>query len=278
MSIVNSRYPKSYSSPKKMFGVFIEAFYDTCNRYDNESVLTKDRYVGSYSLGEIFVPHKTTYGIGLWNESEGACNAVIYVDGGIIGKFRVKKRSEILIKRPRLYNHSLVFVSKDSDIAEVSGMIVNEELGVIKVLLSPEDLNIIDTTFCVSREPRSLNPLPHWSENNVIDSKRMFRDVPSSIKKSSSCGSKAIPETVDCTNTDNTTLTPDGVSSVGGTVSGKITSQDYLPAPYLHTYGIHYFEIKMKIGNPGRNTRFMGSVSNGDMFYDDFVYVPSSIN
>ena len=86
----------------------------------------------------IFLKHKTRYNIGILNNSEGDCLAIIYVDGEFCGKFRIDKKSSFQLERPIDKNQSFVFVSKNSELGNLTGL-SNTNLGEILVHIIPED-------------------------------------------------------------------------------------------------------------------------------------------
>lgn len=137
-------------TPRNQFGVYIHANYGLSSRentsiYDDSAncELNKSgqRYVASPVTGEINLPHNTMYGVCVWNSSLGGCNVCVYIDNQCIGDFLVASKSVITLKRSVNSNRSLIFVSASSNIAKTVKLSSGDDLGVIKVLLFPEDMS-----------------------------------------------------------------------------------------------------------------------------------------
>ena len=111
--------------PREQFRVFLEA-------YKND---VSHRFVGCGRKRLIFLPHDTSYGLGIENKTNRKCLAEIVIGEVILGVFIVFPRDTIIIKRGTKDDKSLVFISNTSDIAEHLGL-PDPKLGSDEIFVS----------------------------------------------------------------------------------------------------------------------------------------------
>ena len=172
----------------------------------------------------IYLKHGTKYNIGITNESNFNANADIFIDNQHIGSFRIPKNADnIQIERPVDVNRSFIFMSKNSDIAQLAGVnqISNRHLGIINIHLRPEDKSYHTT---------------YNTNNNTARNQGL------------SCEVDGISHTKIAKKDENMTLP-------GCTVLGKPTFQSFKLSDYMHTKGLHKYSYKLVIGNPTTNTK-----------------------
>ena len=171
----------------------------------------------------IYLKHGTKYNIGIINESNFNANADIFIDNQHIGSFRIPKNADnIQIERPVDVNRSFIFMSKNSDIAQLAGVnqISNRHLGIINIHLRPEDKSY-HTTYNIN--------------NNTARNRGL------------ACEVDGVSHTKISKKDENTTLP-------GCTLLGKPTSQSFKLSDYMYTKGLYKYSYKLVIGSPSNNT------------------------
>ena len=114
--------------PREQFRVFLEAYKDDVSH----------RFVGCGRKRLIFLPHDTSYGLGIENKTNRKCLAEIVIGEVVLGDFIIFPRATVIIKRGTKDDKSLVFISNTSDIAEQLGLPPKLGSGEIFVSLRPQ--------------------------------------------------------------------------------------------------------------------------------------------
>ena len=216
---------KISTPPKHIFQPFIKPECHCNNDLVNRNCESLAYIPNINSLSNnIYLKHGTKYNIGIINSSNFNANADIFIDNIHIGSFRIPKYADnIQIERPIDANRSFIFMSKNSDIAQLAGVnqIANTHLGIINIHNRPEDKSYHTT----------------YNTNNTVHNQGL------------SCEVDGISHTKIAKKKDENT------THLGCTVLGMPTSQTFKLSNYMHTKGLHKYSYKLVIGNPTTNTK-----------------------
>ena len=233
---------------KDQFQVFIKP-QCFCDAYLKEDTCENIAYIPSICSDDntIFLRHRTQYNIGIINSSNFEADAEIFIDGVLVGVFRVHKNStSFQLERPIDTNSSFNFVSKNSEEAFVSGINIdgNSRLGEISVYIRPEDRSY--------RYSPVYRAIPSGNGNDKLDS--ICNDeflAPPGV--ASSCKKRGVSVETDCGSLN----TPAYKSkSTGATLLGPCTTQNFQKTTSLLTKGMRIYTFKLKLGDPTKNTLF----------------------
>ena len=240
--------PDATIPSKDRFGVFISA------NYENKSL--SERYCCYDGSSNIFLNHKTPYGIGIYNGSDGEANAIIFIGSEVIGKFRVESNKCVIIKRSIKNARNFTFVSKYGNIGCQNEKQMYNDTSIVKVIIQPEDMSIPVKSYFVNQYDMTRN-LHRASEIDGLDKLDSFER----------CDNYASACNGSCSDmTDNglsrgLEVETDGSHNKkkeGITVLGNFVNQDFIPEKFpLQTRGQHMFIIHLTIGNPSENNIFM---------------------
>lgn len=215
---------KISTPPKHIFLPFIKpechCNNDLVNRYCESLAYIPN--INSLS-NNIYLKHGTKYNIGIINSSNFNANANIFIDNIHIGSFRIPKYADnIQIERPVDANRSFIFMSKNSDIAQLAGVnqIDNNHLGIINIHIRPEDKSYHTT----------------HNTNNTAHNLGL------------SCEVDGVSHTKIAKKDENMT-------TLGCTVLGRPTLQSFKLSNYMRTKGLHKYSYKLVIGDPTTNTK-----------------------
>lgn len=101
------------------------------------------------------LPNFSEYKIKLINNREARSDAIVSVDGEVIGTWRVPAFDSILIQRPANVNRKLIFIKEDSYTGKYAGVTRDDpNNGLITVVFKPE----LETLSSCFELDRSLDP------------------------------------------------------------------------------------------------------------------------
>ena len=229
---------------KDQFQVFIKP-QCFCDAYLKEESCENIAYIPSICSDDntIFLRHRTQYNIGIINSSNFEADAEIFIDGVLVGVFRVHKNStSFQLERPIETNSSFNFVSKNSEEAFVSGINIdgNSRLGEISVYIRPEDRSY--------RYSPVYRAIPSGNGNDKLDSTHNDESLaPPGV--ASSCKKKGMSVETDFSSQNKSKL-------AGATLLGPCTTQHFQKTTSLSTKGMHIYTFRLKLGNPSENTLF----------------------
>ena len=98
------------------------------------SIPEADEVEGGYAV----LKHATQYSIELRNDSSRRCDAVVRIDGGLVGIWRVDARDVIRLERPSGDTGRFTFFRADSHEAKEAALQADDSLGLISVEFRPE--------------------------------------------------------------------------------------------------------------------------------------------
>ena len=150
--------PEASVPSKDRFGVFIST------NYENKTL--SERYCCYDGSNNIFLKHKTPYGIGVYNGSDGEANAIIFIGSEVIGKFRVESKKSVIIKRSIKVARNFTFVSQYSNIACQNEKQMYNDTSIVKVIIQPEGMSIPEKSYFVNQYDMTRN----HHRSSVMDS------------------------------------------------------------------------------------------------------------
>ena len=262
---------------KDCFGIFIHA------DYKNKCV--SQRYCGQEGANKVFLNHKTPYGVGIFNGSDGQANASIYIGSEFIGKFRVESKDCILIKRSLKTPRNFTFVSQFSAIACQNDNLAHNDSAIVRVVMYPQDMSSPAPSYFVNHYDMSRNLHRsalenNWKSDSHDGSQNEIKNTKWSWKSDSHDGpqnelksakgdciigtGRGLKVENDCASTDvnngylESTLSNNFEKIKGVTVLGAHVNQNFIPERYpLRTRGHHTFILHLTIGDPSENNVFM---------------------
>ncbi len=111
------------------------------NKYYSLSILNSKNEHVPFSNGSFKLSHGTEYKVMLTNNhSSCQADAKVYIDGKLMGHFRVSTSSNVVIERPDDDQkvRKLTFFSVNSEEGRAGGLVRSPELGKIKVEIQKE--------------------------------------------------------------------------------------------------------------------------------------------
>ena len=84
--------------------------------------------------------HNTSYKVIMTNNTDLRANAILRIDGEIMGKWRLNAYSDIIIERPTHNNRKFTFVQEDSWEGKMGGIKQGDNMnGIVEVTFIPEE-------------------------------------------------------------------------------------------------------------------------------------------
>ena len=251
--------PDATIPSKDRFAVFIST------NYENKSL--SERYCCYDGSNNIFLNHKTPYGIGIFNGSDGEANAIIFIGSEIIGKFRVESNKSVIIKRSIKIARNFTFVSQYGNIACQNEKQMYNDTSIVKVIIQPEDMSIPVKSYFVNQYDMTRNlhrttPLASLdtSFDNYDFSQNKNKMYHERCDKYDTACNDSCPDMTDIGRPRGMAVETDGFhkKNDGITVLGDFVNQDFIPEKFpLQTRGQHMFILHLTIGNPSENNIFM---------------------
>ena len=238
------------------------------------------------SCNMIYLPHLSKYGVGIANLSDQSCDASLFVDNLFLGKFRISRKSDVVIERPLHTNRSLIFISQNSVISrslELNNVVDKSKYGRLKVIIWPEKKrqykvktikkSVVSNFHNRDKAHGSLSGLSlglpvetDWCGNDNIDSSITMGTAPPSDEDNITSSVSTVTATTmtpDEDNIDTSVSTITGAhngTKLGVTILGKQVSQKFVTAPCIKTGGSHTFIYDMMVGDPSRNIMYMNNL------------------
>ena len=249
---------------KEQFQVFIKP-QCFCDAYLKEDSCENIAYIPNICSDDntIFLKHRTQYSIGIINSSNFDADAEIFIDGVLVGVFRIHKNSNSFqLERPIDTNSAFTFVSKNSEEALVSGLNINENsrLGEVCVYIRPEDRSYKNSPVYRAISSGNINDKPDAICNG--DSLVRPGDVPAAACANAR-HARGVPVETDFSPPNSSSLishrhtVPAYKSkSTGATLLGPCTTQSFIKSSPLPTKGMHAFTFILRLGDPNSNTLF----------------------
>lgn len=139
----------------------------------------KENIHGAYYF---LLSHGSQYKLKLFNDHNTKCDAEIWIDDEKIGTWRINSHHDIVIERPSTINRKFVFLKENSCVANLAGINVNRNNGLIKIVFKPEreymlfnnnfDSNMGQSSFmglcannCMPKSSMSIQPLNYQFSN-----------------------------------------------------------------------------------------------------------------
>lgn len=113
-------------------------WFGSFNAFDNTEPREFDTFIRD-GFKYYTLPHNKDYAVRMINNSDLRVNAVLKIDGEIMGKWRINTFSEILIERPTHNNRKFTFVRDNSWQADMAGVKSgSSKNGLVEVTFIPE--------------------------------------------------------------------------------------------------------------------------------------------
>lgn len=165
------------------------------------------------------VPHNKEYAVRMINNSDLRVNALLKIDGEVMGRWRINKYSDILIERPAHQNRKFTFVRESSWQADMGGVNKgSDKNGLVEVTFTPEVRTIWTAN---SRNEDDSDSYYQLNESRSRSSKSNFFD-------SATPQSANIRSVLPMNNSISTNS-----YSTGATVLGNDSSQKFSDASYM---------------------------------------------
>ena len=88
--------------------------------------------------GKVILDHGTSYSIALRNRSEQMCDAIVHIDGKMVGVWRIDPQSGIRIHRPVTDTGKFTFYTLGSPEAMDAAIADNHQTGIVSIQIKPE--------------------------------------------------------------------------------------------------------------------------------------------
>ena len=96
--------------------------------------------------------HNDQYKLKLHNGKSSRCDAEVWVDGELIGVWRINPYSTIIIERPTAIDRKFVFLEENSTNAQSAGIVSGRRNnGLVKVIFRPERQALCSLEGCIGR-------------------------------------------------------------------------------------------------------------------------------
>lgn len=93
---------------------------------------------GTENNGYVSLPHNTQYSIFLVNDNETRCDVRVFIDGTVVGVWRIDEEDSIKLERGVEDTGRFTFYKHGTKEAEQAELTANDDLGLIKCQFLPE--------------------------------------------------------------------------------------------------------------------------------------------
>jgi hypothetical protein len=175
------------------------------------------------------LPHNKEYAVRMINKSHSRVNAVLKIDGEIMGKWRINQYSDILIERPSHKNRKFTFVRENSWQAGMAGVNRGDyQNGLIEVTFIPE----------IHSDPyrRHVYESDDYDRSSIGNISRLsMKNMNDDSSRQSNFLDSAVPQSSMRENSESRSASFNSTNSysTGATVLGNNSSQTFFRADYM---------------------------------------------
>jgi len=262
------------------------------NKFSVEIISDHIRHIKKGDYNYYALPHMEEYKIKMINSRNTRCDAEVFVDGQLVGTWRIDPYNSATIERPIKINKRFTFVRQDSKVARRAGINQNDNMdGLVTVRFKPEKHNYCDnkpfvlSKVCYNNDDITYfgNPNPTRFVNNDISYAQSLNSYLDGIQISSKGNFEPKENVVGATvlgaNTDQYFRTVEDIYDIDyhniTTINVRmmvLNEQTYISVKD----GVKYDQIENKI--PPIDDDVLPSFPNYDRSFSDDQIIQSRIN
>lgn len=285
---------RPFNDKNNLYSIKIEhATQSQTGWFGNFSFFKKEESVNEYNSftenGHTYfsVPHNKEYAIRMINKSDLRVNALLKIDGEIMGRWRINQYSDVLIERPSHSNRKFTFVRESSWQAGMGGVKQGSvKNGLVEVIFTPERRTVMyDNSDYVS----FTNSIPSGMSNGMSNGMSTgmsngipFRSATNFQDFAKSPGTNFMASYAATNNessrqmmNSNSGYTNNASYSTGATVLGDDSSQRFVDASRIIEDTSRAVTKRVRIVVAERRRPFTSIKKNhNDQIYDDDIPPP----
>jgi hypothetical protein len=205
------------------------------NNFSVEIVSNNVKKINRNGHNYIALPHHSEYKLRLTNDRSKQCDAVITIDGEVVGSWRVPAYGSIMIERPSHSQRKFVFVNEISGEAYDGEVNVGQKKnGLVSITFKPEKEQeaFLQSFSCNELYGSSFNNYTNELRGSIKSNKTNRCSIGSSLAKSKYTSNDGV-DFMNCSS--NSWNSPNNLST-GATILGGSSSQRFGKASRITNY------------------------------------------